>query len=98
MVIEEQEAPPHIGTIRISYASPTVPHWGFEYVEGDRPAIDDLARRAQAVITLLPPGDPQFRRNKERVQRDGDREGITIEWVGTGYDNEPPREPRERRD
>jgi hypothetical protein len=28
----------------------------------------------------LPHTDPQFRRNRERIMRDGEREGITVEW------------------
>ena len=33
-----------------------------------------------ARLTLLPPHDPQFRRNRERVVRDAERELIQIDW------------------
>jgi hypothetical protein len=29
---------------------------------------------------LLPPHDPQFRRNRERVVRDAEREQLELEW------------------
>jgi len=29
---------------------------------------------------LLPPHDPQFRRNRERVVRDAERENLALEW------------------
>lgn len=74
------------GTLRITFTGHTLPHWRYEFVEGDRSAIEDLVRRANAVIGLLPPRDPQFRRNRDRVDRDGAREGITVEWVGIDDD------------
>jgi hypothetical protein len=33
-----------------------------------------------ARLVLLPPHDPQYRRNRERVIRDAERENITLEW------------------
>ncbi len=33
-----------------------------------------------ARLILLPPHDPQFRRNRERVVRDAERENVTLEW------------------
>jgi hypothetical protein len=33
-----------------------------------------------ARLLLLPPHDPQFRRNRERVVRDAEREGLILEW------------------
>lgn len=33
-----------------------------------------------ARLVLLPRNDPQFRRNQERVNRDAERERITVEW------------------
>lgn len=77
--LEEVE---HCGTLRIAYTGPVIPHWRYEFVEGDRSAIEELVHRANSIIGLLPPGDPQFRRNRDRVQRDADHEGITVEWVG----------------
>jgi len=33
-----------------------------------------------ARLVLLPRNDPQFRRNQERVNRDAERERISVEW------------------
>jgi hypothetical protein len=33
-----------------------------------------------ARLLLLPPHDPQFRRNRERVVRDAERENVILEW------------------
>jgi len=33
-----------------------------------------------ARLVLLPSADPQFRRNRERVVRDAERELISLEW------------------
>jgi len=48
-------------------------------------AIDEFGQRAQARLQLLPPHDPQFRRNRERVARDAEREHLILEW-DLGYD------------
>jgi hypothetical protein len=34
---------------------------------------------------LLPYPDPQFKRNRERIMRDGERENISVEW-DLGFD------------
>jgi hypothetical protein len=36
---------------------------------------------------LLPRDDPQFRRNRERIVRDAERENISLEW-DLGYPDE----------
>ena len=41
-----------------------------------RPASPRDASR----LMLLPPHDPQFRRNRERVARDAERELLSLEW------------------
>ena len=83
MIEETQDVPiEHKGTLRITFVGNSLPHWRYEFVEGDRSLIEELVRRANAVIGLLPPSDPQSRRNRDRVQRDGEREGVTVEWVG----------------
>lgn len=87
-MIEEQEELEPQGTVRVTFTGPVIPHWRYEFVEGNRDVIQDLVRRANTVIGLLPPGDPQFRRNQNRVQRDADREAVTIEWVGV----DPPED------
>ncbi len=42
-------------------------------------------QRALARPQLLPPHDPQFRRNRERVARDAERERLILEW-DLGYE------------
>ena len=37
-------------------------------------------QRALARPQLLPPHDPQFRRNREGVARDAERERLILEW------------------
>ena len=49
--------------------------------------IDEFRQRALARLQLLPPHDPQFRRNRERVARDAEREHLILEW-DLGYDEE----------
>jgi hypothetical protein len=49
-------------------------------VFGDGRLIDEFAR-----LQLLPPHDPQFRRNRERVNRDAERERLLIDW-DLGYE------------
>ena len=36
-------------------------------------------------LEQLPPHDPQFRRNRERVARDAERERLILEW-DLGYE------------
>ena len=36
--------------------------------------------RALARLVLLTEADPQFRRNRERINRDAERELISLEW------------------
>ena len=43
-----------------------------------------------ARLMLLPPHDPQFKRNRERVNRDAERELILLDW-DLGDDDEPSR-------
>ena len=40
----------------------------------------EFRARALARLVLLPRDDPQFRRNKERINRDAEREYISLEW------------------
>ena len=49
--------------------------------------LDEFRQRAVARLQLLPPHDPQFRRNRERVARDAEREHLILEW-DLGYDEE----------
>ena len=83
----EQELPPPIGHVKIIYAGPVVPHWDFRSDFGDRQLIEDFRVRAQARLLLLPRDDPQFRRNRERINRDAVRQNLQLEW-DLGYDED----------
>jgi hypothetical protein len=81
--MEEQvveEAPEPIGHVRIVYLGPVAPHWDVQSDYGDPEIIDAFRDRVQARLVLLPPHDPQFRRNRERVVRDAERENLALEW------------------
>lgn len=75
-----EEAPPPVGNVKVVYLGPSAPHWEIRSDFGDPKAIDDFRTRAFARLMLLPPHDPQFRRNRERVNRDAERELLRIEW------------------
>jgi hypothetical protein len=75
----EQPLPPQ-GHVRIVYLGPLAPHWEVQSVFGDRSVIDEFRQRALARLQLLPPHDPQFRRNRERVARDAEREALILDW------------------
>ena len=59
---------------------PVAPHWEVQSDFGDRAMIEEFRARALARLELLPPHDPQFRRNRERVARDAERENLLLEW------------------
>jgi hypothetical protein len=65
---------------RIVYLGPVSPHWEVYGDWGDRQALDEFRARVLARLVLLPRDDPQFRRNRERIVRDAEREHISIEW------------------
>ena len=65
---------------RIAYLGPVSPHWEVYGDWGDRQVLDEFRARVLARLVLLPREDPQFRRNRERVVRDAEREMISIEW------------------
>jgi hypothetical protein len=79
---EEVEAPPQPprGHVRVVYLGPVAPHWDVQSQFGDRALIEEFRQRALARLVLLPPHDPQFRRNRERVVRDAERENLILEW------------------
>src|SRR5437660_1080132 len=67
---EELEAPqPPRGHVRIIYLGPVAPHWELESEFGERALIEEFRQRALARLVLLPPHDPQFRRNRGRGRR-----------------------------
>ena len=77
---ELAEPLPPQGHVRIVYLGPLAPHWEVQGVFGDRTVVDEFRQRALARLQLLPPHDPQFRRNRERVVRDAEREALILDW------------------
>jgi hypothetical protein len=71
---------PPRGHVRVVYLGPVAPHWELQTDFGERSLIDGFRDRALARLLLLPPHDPQFRRNRERVARDAERENLLLEW------------------
>ena len=76
---EEEPLPPQ-GHVRVVYLGPVAPHWDVQAVYGDDAVIGPFRDRTLARLTLLPPHDPQFRRNRERVVRDAERERLELDW------------------
>jgi len=81
------ETEPPRGAVKIVYLGPVAPHWEISSDFGDRAVIDAFRDRVNARLVLLPPHDPQFRRNRERVNRDAERELLLIDW-DLGYDED----------
>ncbi len=88
--MDAQPEPP-AGHIRVVYMGPVAPHWDFVSEFGDSGLIEQFRTRAEARLLLLPPHDPQFRRNRERIVRDADRENLLIDW-DLGYEEEEDSE------
>ena len=81
------EREPPVGHVRMVYLGPVAPHWEIRSDFGDRDLIDRFRTRVNARLVLLPPHDPQFRCNRERVNRDAERENFVIDW-DLGYDED----------
>lgn len=77
--IEPNPEPP-VAHVRVVYLGPVAPHWELQSDWGDRALVDGFRDRMQARLQLVPPHDPQFRRNRERVIRDAERENFELEW------------------
>jgi hypothetical protein len=92
---EEPEEPlPPVGHVRVVYLGPVAPHWEVRSDFGDPAFIEEFRRRTMARLVLLPPHDPQYRRNRERVIRDAERENILLEWdLGVPEEETVPAEP-----
>ncbi len=74
-----EQAPPR-GHVRVVYLGPVAPHWRIDSDFGDRGLIEEFRQRGLARLLLLPPHDPQFRRNRERIIRDAERENLLLDW------------------
>ena len=88
----EQQLPPQ-GHVRVVYLGPVAPHWEVQSNFGDGRLIDEFRQRVMARLVLLPPHDPQFRRNRERVARDAERESFVLEWDLGLPDEQAPSDP-----
>jgi len=83
--IEPEEDLPPVAHVVLVYTGPVAPHWEMKVRYGDQRMLDDFWGRVQARLLLLPKHDPQFRRNRERVNRDAERERIICDWdLGEG--------------
>ena len=80
MSFAEAEPQPPVASVVVVYLGPVAPHWEVRSRFGDRKLIEEFRARVLARLTLLPPHDPQFRRNRERVVRDAERENFQLEW------------------
>ena len=80
-VVEGGEVVEPIGHVRIVYLGPVAPHWEVQSDYGPQDVIEQFRERVLARLVLLPPHDPQFRRNSDRVVRDAEREQLALEWV-----------------
>ncbi|MCL5048211.1 MAG: hypothetical protein M1374_05445 [Firmicutes bacterium] len=70
----------YTGHVRIDYLGPVAPHYEVYSEYGDRALVEGFRFRALKRLELLPPHDPQFKRNRERIVRDAERENIVLEW------------------
>jgi hypothetical protein len=88
-----EEPLPPVGHVRVVYLGPVAPHWDVQSDFGDPTFIEEFRQRTLARLVLLPPHDPQYRRNRERVVRDAERENITLEWDLGVPEEEAPAAP-----
>jgi len=79
--------------VRIVYLGPVSPHWELYSDYGDRTVLEEFRTRVMARLVLLPRDDPQFRRNRERIMRDAERERISLEGISE-YQKATERRPR----
>ena len=77
--VDLEQQPPQ-GHARVVYLGPVAPHWEVQSDFGDPKLIDGFRVRVMARLVLVPPHDPQFRRNRERVVRDAERENLLLDW------------------
>ncbi|MDA8386551.1 MAG: hypothetical protein M0Z88_09875 [Actinomycetota bacterium] len=80
---EVDETP--LASARIVYLGPVAPHWEVYHTGGERKVVDAFRQRVLARLMLLPPHDPQFKRNRDRIMKDSEIERVTVVWdLGTG--------------
>lgn len=77
---EPEEDLTPVAHVTLVYNGPVAPHWELKPRYGDQKMLDDFWTRVNARLLLLPKHDPQFRRNRERVNRDAERERIICDW------------------
>jgi hypothetical protein len=87
----EEEPQPPVAHVTITYMGPVAPHWEIRGHFGEQKTIDEFWTRVNARLLLLPKHDPQFRRNRERVNRDAERENILCDWDLGDEDQEGSR-------
>ena len=80
MSIANPATEPPVGHARVIYLGPVSPHWELYSDYGDRTVLEEFRTRVMARLVLLPRDDPQFRRNRERIVRDAERERIVLDW------------------
>ena len=80
MSIANPATEPPVGHARVIFLGPVSPHWEIDSDFGDRKVVEEFKARALARLVLLPRDDPQFRRNRERIVRDAERERIVLDW------------------
>ena len=66
-ITTEGEPQPPVGEVGIIYLGPVAPHWEVRLIFGDPQMLESFRDRIYARLMLLPPHDPQFRRNRERI-------------------------------
>lgn len=74
-----EQVPPRAHA-RIVYLGSVSPHWEVYGDWGDRTTLEEFRARVLARLVLVTSDDPQFRRNRERIVRDAEREAISLEW------------------
>ncbi|MCL4433361.1 MAG: hypothetical protein M1399_01100 [Actinobacteria bacterium] len=83
----EEASPEPAGTATITYTGHLAPYWDIQLEGKEQGVLESFRDRAMARLTMLPPYDPQFRRNGERVSKEAERQGIVLHWnLGTERD------------
>ncbi len=78
--VEAPEIAEPVAYVTITYLGPVAPHWDVQAHYGDPAMIEAFRARVNARLLLVPRHDPQFNRNKMRVNRDAERELIKLDW------------------